>query len=126
MDSPINPAIHREKISGNVDWVTVMIYSILVFVGWLSIYTASAGEDVSTLLDLNTRYGKQLLWIGFAILLAGLILIIDAEFFSTFSYVFYLPYFRIRFHLFFYSNVNYIFFWNDHRKVFCKQICYFH
>ena len=67
-----------------------MIYSILVFVGWLSIFTASAGEDVSTLLDLNTRYGKQLLWIGFAILLAGLILIIDAEFFSTFSYVFYL------------------------------------
>ena len=81
---------NREKISGNIDWVTVMIYSILVFVGWLSIFTASAGEDVSTLLDLNTRYGKQLLWIGFAILLAGLILIIDAEFFSTFSYVFYL------------------------------------
>lgn len=80
---------NREQISGNVDWVTALIYSLLIIIGWLSIFTASAGEDVSTLFDLSTRYGKQLMWIGFAVVLAGIIMIIDAKFFSTFSYVFY-------------------------------------
>lgn len=79
----------RENISGNIDWVTVLVYSILLIIGWLSIFTASAGEDVTNLFDLSTRYGKQLMWIGFAIFLAIVIMIIDAKFFSTFSYVFY-------------------------------------
>lgn len=80
---------NREKISGNIDWVTVLVYSLLIFIGWLSIFTASAGEDVSTLFDMSTRYGKQLMWIGLSVVLAGIIMIIDAKFFSTFSYVFY-------------------------------------
>lgn len=79
----------RNKISGNIDWVTVLVYSALLIIGWLSIFTASAGEDVSTLFDISTRYGKQMMWIGLAIILASIIMIIDAKFFSTFSYVFY-------------------------------------
>lgn len=59
-------------------------------VGWLSIFSASAGEDVSTLFDISTRYGKQIMWIGMAVLLASIIMVIDAKFFSTFSYVFYI------------------------------------
>jgi len=78
---------NREKISGNIDWVTITVYSLLIFVGWLSIFTASAGEDVSTLFDMSTRYGKQLMWIGLSIFLASIIVMIDAKFFSTFSYV---------------------------------------
>jgi len=79
----------REKISGNIDWLTVTIYMILVTMGWLSIFTASAGEDVTTLFDVSTRYGKQLMWIGFATVLALTILVIDAKFFSAFSFFFY-------------------------------------
>jgi rod shape determining protein RodA len=80
---------NREKISGNIDWVTVLVYIILIIIGWLSVFTASAGEDVTTLFDISTRYGKQLMWIGFAVVLSIVIMIIDAKFFSTFSYVFY-------------------------------------
>lgn len=79
----------REKISGNIDWVTVTIYLVLVTMGWLSIFTASAGDDVANLFDISTRYGKQLMWIGLAVVLALIILVIDAKFFSTFSFVFY-------------------------------------
>jgi len=78
-----------EKISGNIDWLTVTIYALLVTLGWLSIFTASAGEDVTTLFDITTRYGKQLMWIGFSIILAITILVIDAKFFTTFSFYFY-------------------------------------
>ncbi len=80
---------NREKITTNVDWLTVMVYSLLLIIGWFSIFTASAGEDVGNLFDMSTRYGKQLVWIGLAIFLASVIMIIDAKFFSTFSYVFY-------------------------------------
>jgi len=80
---------YRENISGNIDWVTVAIYLALVTMGWLSIFTASAGEDVADLFDITTRYGKQLMWIGLAALLALTIMVIDAKFFSTFSFVFY-------------------------------------
>lgn len=79
----------REKISGNIDWTTITIYLVLLAMGWLSVFTASAGEDVTTLFDITTRYGKQLMWIGLAAVLALAILIIDAKFFSAFSYVFY-------------------------------------
>ena len=79
----------REKISGSIDWVTVTIYIILVTLGWFSVFTASAGEDVTNLFDLSTRYGKQILWIGLAVVLALIILVIVAKFFSTFSFVFY-------------------------------------
>ena len=78
-----------EKISGNIDWLTVTIYALLVTLGWLSIFTASAGEDVTTLFDITTRYGKQLMWIGFSIILATTILVIDAKFFTAFSFYFY-------------------------------------
>lgn len=81
---------NREVISGNIDWLSVTIYVLLIVIGWISIFTASAGEDVTTLFDLDHRYGKQLMWIGLAVLLAVIIMVIDAKFFSTFSYVFYL------------------------------------
>ena len=80
----------REKISGNIDWLTITIYLLLVTMGWLSIFTASAGEDVSNLFDVSTRYGKQLMWIGFSIILGITILIIDAKFFTTFSFYIYI------------------------------------
>ncbi len=57
--------------------------------GWFSIFTASAGEDVSAFLDMETRYGKQLIWIMMAVALAIIILLIDAKMFSALAYVFY-------------------------------------
>ncbi|HDO27343.1 MAG TPA: rod shape-determining protein RodA [Bacteroidetes bacterium] len=76
----------RENIIGNIDWLTVFLYAILVFFGWLSIYSASSDETGRSVFDLSVRYGKQLLWIAMAVVLAMIILIIDAKFFSTFAF----------------------------------------
>ncbi len=81
--------IRREKIFGHLDWFSILLYLSLLIYGWLSIYSATAGEQTTLVLDLSQRYGKQILWIGMALLLAFTILIIDAKFFSTFAYVFY-------------------------------------
>lgn len=63
-----------------------MFYAILVFFGWLSIYSASLGDNGGNIFNFSTRYGKQLVWIGLASILALSILLIDAKFFSAFSF----------------------------------------
>ncbi len=80
---------NRESIIGNVDWLSVLLYFALVFIGWLSIYTSSGGEEAGNIFDLSERYGKQLLWIGLSIILIIVLLLIDAKFFSTFAFLFY-------------------------------------
>ncbi len=79
----------RENFWKNVDWWTVSLYLTLVFYGWLSIYSASGTRESSSVFDFSQRYGKQLVWIGMALFLGFLILLIDAKFFSSFAYVFY-------------------------------------
>lgn len=80
---------NRDSIIGNLDWVIVLLYFILVFIGWLSIYTSSGGDEVGSIFDLSARYGKQLLWIGLSVMLIIVVLLIDAKFFSTFAFLFY-------------------------------------
>jgi rod shape determining protein RodA len=74
----------------NIDWITVLLYTILVFFGWLSIFSASSDDEVSSIFNMSERYGKQMVWIGLSIVLALVILIIDAKFFSQFAFAFYI------------------------------------
>jgi len=80
---------NRESIIGNVDWVILVLYFIMISFGWLSIYASSSGEEVSSIFDLSQRYGKQLLWIGLSVILIIVVLLIDAKFFSAFAFIFY-------------------------------------
>jgi rod shape determining protein RodA len=79
----------RENFWKNIDWLTVILYLLLVTYGWLSIYSASGNSDSRTLFDFSQRYEKQLLWIGMALFLAFIILLLNAKFFSSFAYGFY-------------------------------------
>ncbi len=81
--------MRRENTIANMDWLTVFLYLTLVFFGWLSIFSAASDEDVVRVFDLSQRFGKQILWIGLALVIAIVILIIDANFFSTFSFIIY-------------------------------------
>ena len=79
----------RNNILLNLDWITIIIYFILVFLGWINIYSAVYDESHANIFDFSQRYGKQLVWIGLAIVIICVVLIIDSKFFSTFSYPFY-------------------------------------
>lgn len=83
--------VNRERRSAisNIDWWTILIFLVLSGIGLLSIYSAGFNETRPSLFDFTTVYGKQLIWIGIAMLLGFFILIIDAKFFSTFAYVIY-------------------------------------
>src|ERR1700739_1210464 len=73
----------------NIDRFSVSIYLLLVLMGWLNIYAAVYNEEHKNIFDLSQKYGKQLIWIGSAALLAVIILFIDADFYTVFAYVFY-------------------------------------
>jgi rod shape determining protein RodA len=75
------------NIWANLDWVTVFIYLLLIFLGWLNIYAAVYSEEHNSIFDIDMRYGKQLLWIGAAIIIALSIMMIDTRFYTFFAYV---------------------------------------
>ena len=79
----------RQGILQNIDWVTVLLFLLLAFIGWINIYAAVFNDEHSSILDFSQRYGKQLIWILAAIVIALIIIIIDAAFFIAFAYVIY-------------------------------------
>jgi len=79
----------RTGILQNIDWITVLIYLLLVLTGWVNIYAAVYNEEHSSIIDFSQRYGKQLIWIIASLVIAFIIILIDAKFFSTFAYLIY-------------------------------------
>ncbi len=77
---------NQKNIFANIDNITVIIYVVLVFIGWISIYAAVYNEDHHSIFDISQRYGMQLLWIAAAFVLAFIILLIDAQFYTAFAY----------------------------------------
>ena len=77
------------NLLANIDWVSILLYLLLVLIGWLNIYAAVYVENHSSILDISQKYGKQLIWIGAAFVLAFLVLLTDSKFFTTFSMVIY-------------------------------------
>jgi rod shape determining protein RodA len=62
----------------------------MVAFGWMNIYSANIMEADAGIFDLSQRFGKQLIWIGASLLLASLLLAMDAKFYIYFSYLLYL------------------------------------
>lgn len=81
--------IQRNNIWANIDWITVLLYLVLVFMGWFNIYAAVYDTDHQSIFDISQRYGKQLMWIGAGAAIAIIIMSIETNFYVFFSYVIY-------------------------------------
>ena len=79
--------INNNNIFNNIDWATVLIYLLLVMMGWMNIYSAVYNEEHHIITDISQKYGKQMIWIGTSLLLALIILIIDENFYTAFAYI---------------------------------------
>ncbi|MEG1663692.1 MAG: rod shape-determining protein RodA [Mucinivorans sp.] len=73
----------------NIDWITILLYVVLVFFGWVSIYAAVYNDDHRSVFDITQRYGMQLVWIGISFLVAMVIVLTDQKYYHIFSYPFY-------------------------------------
>lgn len=79
----------RNNLWANIDWLTLGIYLVLIFLGWINIYSSVYNEEFSSIFDTSQRYGKQIIWIGAALLIGYVILIIETNFYVFFSYIIY-------------------------------------
>lgn len=80
----------EDNITNKIDWVTVLIYCAIVFLGWLNIYAVTYDENVhTTIFSLDLNSGRQLVFIGGSLIIIAAILIIDRQFYETFAYIIY-------------------------------------
>lgn len=80
---------NQRSIFFNVDWFVILTYLILCIIGWFNIHAAVYDLDNPSIVDLDTNYGKQLIFILSAIIIGFAILLLDGKFFTAFSPVFY-------------------------------------
>lgn len=72
-----------------LDWPTVILYTILVLCGVVSIYAASYDFDNASILSFQEFSGKQLRWIGLAFLAGAMILLVDFRVYEAYAYPIY-------------------------------------
>ncbi len=82
----------QQGILQSLDWWTVGIYLALLVLGWMSVCGASYTYGDTEIFSMSTRSGMQIIWIGTAISLGFVILMMDDRFFDTFAYPIYIAF----------------------------------
>ena len=72
------------------DWITIILFLLLVGFGWLNILSASHSVNTVNYFDFSKPYGKQLMFIFTTIGLIILILAVESKFYERFSSVIYI------------------------------------
>ena len=78
-----------KNIFDNIDGLSILLYSFLVLFGIINIYASQYNDDSTFMLDLSSRYGKQIFFSGISFFVGFIILIIDWKFFYSMTYIFY-------------------------------------
>ena len=73
-----------------MDWVTIVVYLLLIVFGWFSVCGASYDYGDRDFLDFSTRAGKQFVWIICSFGLGFVLLMLDDSLYDMFSYLIYI------------------------------------
>ncbi|MDE5930739.1 MAG: rod shape-determining protein RodA [Muribaculaceae bacterium] len=77
------------SILRNIDWITVLLYLLMVAAGVVSIYAASYDFDQANMFSADEFSGKQVRWIGLSFLLGLVLLLIDSRMYETYAFPIY-------------------------------------
>lgn len=80
----------KTSIWQTVDWITILLFALLVIGGWFSICGASYDFDNTGLFDPSGRPGSQLIWIGTSVVLIFVIMMLESDFYDIFAYLIYI------------------------------------
>ena len=80
---------NQRSLFFNVDWIVILVFLALCIIGWFNIHAAVYNPEKPSIFNLDTNYGKQLIFIISALILGFVILLLDSKFFTTFSPFFY-------------------------------------
>jgi rod shape determining protein RodA len=79
-----------EDISGKLDVVSVLLFIVMVTLGWLNIFASVYDDTVKqSIWDLSLNSGRQLMFIAACVIIILVIVILDMRFYDTFAYLFY-------------------------------------
>ncbi|KAA9331208.1 rod shape-determining protein RodA [Adhaeribacter soli] len=79
-----------KKLTQNLDWPTVLLYFLMVGLGWMNVYAAVYSPDhVINIFSWDINSGKQLAWIGTGVVLMIMILVIDHKAYDSLAYLIY-------------------------------------
>lgn len=80
----------KSRILSSIDWLTLLLYVVLLLVGILSVYSAVYNpQQPEPLYVISHPAGKQLLWAASSLILVSLIFFIDYRLFESLSYILY-------------------------------------
>tara|TARA_B100000242_G_scaffold120883_1_gene84772 strand:+ start:2211 stop:3473 length:1263 start_codon:yes stop_codon:yes gene_type:complete len=78
-----------KNIFENIDYLSVILYLFLIFIGFFNIYASEFNDDSNEIFNLSKRHGRQLLFISISSLIAFFLIIIDWKFFFSLSFLIY-------------------------------------
>lgn len=73
----------------SIDWVTILLYVILITWGWFSVCGACYDFNHPDLFSFDTNSGKQLVWAITSLGLAGILMMVERKFYDTGAFVIY-------------------------------------
>lgn len=73
-----------------IDWICILLYMMLVAFGWVNIYSASVPLEEIGHFNIDSEYGKQLIFIGLCVVIIIFSLAIEAKFYERFASVIYM------------------------------------
>jgi rod shape determining protein RodA len=73
----------------NVDWITVFVYLALCTIGWFNIHAAVFDERHPSIIDFDTNYGKQFMFIVVSLVVGIIILLLESRFITALAPAFY-------------------------------------
>lgn len=81
----------RENHRGfKFDWITILLFLLLVVFGYLNILSASHVGEITSYFDASQLYGKHLIFVGLTFVLIVLILSVEAKFYERFASIIYI------------------------------------
>ncbi len=84
--SAINPKTYLQK----VDAVLIMLYFILVAIGFLSIYSVEHTSQNEAFFQMDRSYMRQLIFLAIGVLISVVILFSDSKLFPNMAYILYI------------------------------------
>lgn len=82
--------LRGRSLRESYDWLIVILYIILIFIGWINIYASVHYSETESILDFTSRAGKQLIWMIISMSIGGFIMFVlptrSYESFAPFLY----------------------------------------
>ena len=80
----------NKGIFKSIDWLTILLYLVLIGWGWVSVCGSSYDFNNPDIFSWETRSGKQLVWLGCSVGLAGMLMLIEKRFYTDTAYYLYI------------------------------------